>query len=79
MADLAGVSDRLGICAPAVLTPFEARWDNIPMHRLDELARIVFRLALRLGNYELKTRTPPRAIVQMAKTIRNVQSIRISA
>jgi hypothetical protein len=66
---------------PVALTPFEARWDNIPTPRLDELARIVFRVALRLGNYELKTRTPPQAIVQMMETIRNVnvQPIRISA
>jgi hypothetical protein len=79
IADLAGISDRLGIRAPAILTPFEARWDNIPTQRLDELGRIIFRVAMRLGNYELKTRTPPRAVIEMMDTIRSVHPIRISA
>jgi len=34
---------------------------------------------MRLGNDELKTRTPLQAIVQMMETMRNVHPIRISA
>jgi hypothetical protein len=79
IADLASISERLGVREPAVLTSYEALWDHIPMHRLEELSRTVLRVALRLGNYELKARTPPGAIVQMMETIRNVQPIRISA
>jgi hypothetical protein len=79
MSELAGVADRLGVCGPVVLTAFEARWDKIPVQRLDELARIIFRVAMRLGNYELKRRTPPQAIVKMMESIRSVQPIRISA
>jgi hypothetical protein len=79
VSELAGIADRLGICGPALLTEFEARWDNIPVQRLDEVARVVFRVVMRLGNYELKSRTPPRAVVQMMETVRNVRPIRISA
>jgi hypothetical protein len=79
MADLAALAERLGVRGPAVLTAYEARWDRIPTERLDELARVALRLSMRLGNYELKARTPPRAVVQMLETIRNVQPIRISA
>lgn len=79
IAELAGVADRLGVRGPAILTSFEARWENIPIQRLDELARIVRRIAVRFGNYELKSRIPPQAVVQMLETIHNVQPIRISA
>jgi hypothetical protein len=78
-SELAGVAERLGVRDAAVLSPFEARWENIPMQRLDEFVRSVLRVAMRLGNYELRTRTPPQAIVQMMETIRNVRPIRISA
>jgi hypothetical protein len=79
IAELASVAERLCVPRPSVLTLFEARWENIPVQRLDDLGRVVLRVAMRLGNYELKTRTPPQAVVQMMETIRNVQPIRISA
>jgi hypothetical protein len=71
-AELVQICQRLGLAARAVVSPYEGLWEHIPVRRLEELARTVFRVATRLGNYDLRQRAPSPEVLRSIREIGNV-------
>jgi hypothetical protein len=53
-AELRGHGARLTVSGPASISAHEATWGRVPLHQMEELARLALRTALRTGNYELR-------------------------
>lgn len=58
-AELKSAGRRLQLTGPAVTSAHDGSWGQVPVARLDELARAIYRIATRAGNYEV--REPNRA------------------
>jgi hypothetical protein len=63
----------------ASISPGDGLWANVPAARLEEVARAVRRVAMRMGNYELRERSTPAAPPWLAELERNVLTWRKSA
>ncbi len=79
LEELGGIADRLELTCHAFSSPFEYRWEDVPMARLEELSRAVFRTVTRLGNFELSKRSPAPALARMMEAITASKPVRISA
>lgn len=77
--ELAHIGERLGVRARATVSPHDAVFEDVPIERVEEFARAVYRGATRLGNYELRRRSAPREIVRMFDEIRRREPARRSA
>ena len=78
-AELAGIADRYQVRGPVAISPNGGVWDGVPPASIEEVARAVFRVATRFGNYELRTRTPSPEIVRMFETVRKRAQWKMSA
>jgi hypothetical protein len=67
--DLAGIAARLRITASETVCSYECAWENVPVARIEELARAVFRAATRLGNYAVRERSRSPELTQMLAAI----------
>ena len=47
-----GEAELLGLARPASISSHEAIWPRVPLHLLEELARLALRTTLRPGNCE---------------------------
>jgi hypothetical protein len=54
----------------ATVTPYDGAWRNVPKNALETVARAVYRIATRRGNYELR---PPAQSPELAKLIAAIE------
>ena len=61
--ELETLRERFRISGRVVVSPFDAVWEGVLLRSMDEVCHTVFRIATRLGNYELRQRVeaPPAA------------------
>jgi hypothetical protein len=74
-AEMTDLIRRLHLPGRVAISPEDGHWEDIPQRRLEELARMVLRVATRLGNYEMRQRGSPAE----KERVRNVLPWRRSA
>jgi hypothetical protein len=53
-AEMADLIRRLHLTGRVAVSAEDGVWEDIPLRRLEELARTILRVATRVGNYELR-------------------------
>ncbi len=56
MVELEGAAARCGIRPQVRISDRDAIWEDVPLPQIESLARTVFRIVLRVGNYDLERR-----------------------
>lgn len=57
IAELAAAASRFDVRGRVAISPADGIWEDVPLDRIDELCRTVYRIVTRLGNYEARQRT----------------------
>lgn len=78
-AGLDGLGERFEVRGRVVISAGTGLWEDVPVERIEELCRTVYRIATRLGNYELRRRYRSPETARMMATLENVLPWRMSA
>jgi hypothetical protein len=76
---LAALGDRFGVVSTPSLSAHECSWDRVPIARIEEFARAVYRTATRMGACTLRQRAPSGELARMLAAIGGLPARRKSA
>ena len=78
-SQLAELGQRFGVASKPSLSAHVCSWDRVPVARIEEFARAVYRTATRLGAYSLRQRAPSAELARMLAAIGGLPAQRKSA
>jgi hypothetical protein len=74
-----GLAELATLPGHAALSPYDGVWTNVPISELDTVARSVYRIATRAGNYAIRPRTPSPELAKLIAAIHKTVPLRKSA